>query len=85
MSAHALLSLAVNRKSERKVDSLPPLGFEPAIFDTLAGRAAKSHPFFFWFGYCFTPTDTEAYLRGGWSHYTDTSEPFDGGVGTLQL
>jgi hypothetical protein len=24
-------------------------------------------------------------IRGGWSHYTDTSEPVDGGVGTLQL
>jgi hypothetical protein len=23
--------------------------------------------------------------RGGWSHYTDTSEPVDGEVGTLQL
>jgi hypothetical protein len=24
-------------------------------------------------------------IRGGWSHYTDTSEPVDGGVGTLRL
>jgi hypothetical protein len=24
-------------------------------------------------------------IRGGWSHYTDTSEPVYGGVGTLQL
>jgi hypothetical protein len=24
-------------------------------------------------------------VRGGWSHYTGTSEPVDGGVGTLQL
>jgi hypothetical protein len=24
-------------------------------------------------------------IRGGWSHYTDTSKPVDGGVGTLQL
>jgi hypothetical protein len=30
-----------------------------------------------WFGYCFTPTDTE-HIRGGWSHYTDISEPVDG-------
>jgi hypothetical protein len=26
---------------------------------------------------CFTLTDTNAYLRGGWSH-NDTSEPGDG-------
>jgi hypothetical protein len=32
MSPHVLLPLAVNSKSERKVDSLPLLGFEPAIF-----------------------------------------------------
>jgi hypothetical protein len=25
------------------------------------------------------------HIRGGWSHYTDTSELVDGGVGTLQL
>jgi hypothetical protein len=23
--------------------------------------------------------------RGGWPHYTDTSKPVDGGVGTVQL
>jgi hypothetical protein len=28
---------------------------------------------------------TPKHNRGGWSHYTDTSEPVDGGVGTLQL
>jgi hypothetical protein len=28
---------------------------------------------------------TPKHIRGGWSHYTDTSEPVDGGVGTLQL
>jgi hypothetical protein len=27
---------------------------------------------------------TPRHIRGGWSHYTDTSEPVDG-VGTLQL
>jgi hypothetical protein len=39
--------LAVNSKSERKVNSLPPLGFEPVIFGTLAhlsDHSAKSHP-----------------------------------------
>jgi hypothetical protein len=29
------------------------------------------------FGYCFTP-QTPKHIRGGWSHYTDTSEPVDG-------
>jgi hypothetical protein len=28
---------------------------------------------------------TPKHIRGGWSQYTDTSEPVDGGVGTLQL
>jgi hypothetical protein len=28
---------------------------------------------------------TPKHIRGGWSHYTDTSEPVDGGVGTPQL
>jgi hypothetical protein len=28
---------------------------------------------------------TQKHIRGGWSHYTDTCEPVDGGVGTLQL
>jgi hypothetical protein len=28
---------------------------------------------------------TPKHIRGGWSHYTDTSEPVDGGVRTLQL
>jgi hypothetical protein len=28
---------------------------------------------------------TLKHISGGWSHYTDTSEPVDGGVGTLQL
>jgi hypothetical protein len=28
---------------------------------------------------------TPKHIRGGWSHYTDTSEPVDGEVGTLQL
>jgi hypothetical protein len=38
--------LAVNSKSERKVNSLPPLGFEPVIFGMLAhhfNHSAKSH------------------------------------------
>jgi hypothetical protein len=47
MSAHVLPPLAVNSKSERKVNSLPPLGFEPVIFGMLAhlsDHSAKSHP-----------------------------------------
>jgi hypothetical protein len=28
---------------------------------------------------------TPKHIRCGWSHYTDTSEPVDEGVGTLQL
>jgi hypothetical protein len=46
MSAHVLQPLIVNTKSERKVDSLPPLGLEPVIFSTpahLSDRSAKSH------------------------------------------
>jgi hypothetical protein len=47
MSAHVLLPLAVNSKSEQKVDLLPPLTFKPATFGTLAhlsDHSAKSHP-----------------------------------------
>jgi hypothetical protein len=47
MSAHVLPPLAVNSKSERKVNSLPPLEFEPVIFRMLAhlsDHSAKSHP-----------------------------------------
>jgi hypothetical protein len=47
MSPHVLVPLAVNSKSERKVTSLPPLGFKPVIFGMLAhlsDRSAKSHP-----------------------------------------
>jgi hypothetical protein len=29
-------------------------------------------------------SQTPKHIRGGWSHYADTSEPVDGGVGTLQ-
>jgi hypothetical protein len=46
MSAHILAILAVDRKSEWKVNSLPPLGFEPVIFGMLAhlsDHSAKSH------------------------------------------
>jgi hypothetical protein len=46
MSAHVLLPLAVNSKSERKVDSLPPLGLEPVTLGTVAhlsNRSAQSH------------------------------------------
>jgi hypothetical protein len=31
----------------------------------------------FCFGYCFNP-QTPKHIGGGWSHYTDTSEPVDG-------
>jgi hypothetical protein len=47
MSAHVLPPLAVNSKSEQKVKSLPPLGFESAIFGMLAhlsNHSAKSYP-----------------------------------------
>jgi hypothetical protein len=46
MSAHVLPPLAVNSKSERKVNSLPPLGFELVIFGMLAhlsNHSAKSY------------------------------------------
>jgi hypothetical protein len=39
--------LAVNSKSEREVNSLPPLGFQPVIIGMLAhlsNNSAKSHP-----------------------------------------
>jgi hypothetical protein len=47
MSAHVLPPLAVNSKSEQKVNSLPPLRFEPVIFgmlEHLSNHSAKSHP-----------------------------------------
>jgi hypothetical protein len=47
MGAHVLLPLAVNIKSEGKVDSLPLLGLEPGTYGTqahLSDRSAKSHP-----------------------------------------
>jgi hypothetical protein len=47
MSAHVLPPLAVNNKSERKVNLLPPLGFEPVISGVLvhfSNHSAKSHP-----------------------------------------
>jgi hypothetical protein len=46
---HVLLPLAVNSKSERKVDSLLPLEFEPVTFGMLAylsDRSAKFHPLY---------------------------------------
>jgi hypothetical protein len=53
MSAHILLYLAVNSKSERKVDSLPLRGLQRATFGTqahLSDRSAKSHLIMFlWF------------------------------------
>jgi hypothetical protein len=47
MSAHMLPPLDVNSKSEQKVNSLPPLGFELMIFGMLAhlsNHSAKFHP-----------------------------------------
>jgi hypothetical protein len=47
MSAHVLPPLAVNSKSERKVNSLPPLGFKLVIFGMLAhlsNHSTKPHP-----------------------------------------
>jgi hypothetical protein len=47
MSAHVLAPVAVNSISERKVNSLPPLGFDPVIFGMLAhlfNHSAKPHP-----------------------------------------
>jgi hypothetical protein len=47
MSAHVLPPLAVKSKSERKVNLLPPLGFEPVTFGMLthlSDNSAKSHP-----------------------------------------
>jgi hypothetical protein len=45
MSAQVLLPLAVNSKSELKVNSLPPLGFEPAIYGMLAHLNKKKKNF----------------------------------------
>jgi hypothetical protein len=47
MSAHVLPPLAVNNKSERKINSMPPLGFEPVTIGMLvhlSDHSAKSHP-----------------------------------------
>jgi hypothetical protein len=45
MSAHVLPPLVINSKSERKENSLPPLGFEPVHFGMLAHLSDhKSHP-----------------------------------------
>jgi hypothetical protein len=47
MSAHLLPPLAVNSKSERKVNSLPPLGFELVIIGMLthlSNHSTKSPP-----------------------------------------
>jgi hypothetical protein len=39
-----------------------------------------------WFGLVIVlRPQTPKHIRCGWSHYTDTNEPVDGGVGTLQL
>jgi hypothetical protein len=47
MSAHVLPPLKVNSKSEREVNSLLPLEFEPVIFGIIAhlsNHSAKSTP-----------------------------------------
>jgi hypothetical protein len=49
MGTNVLLPLAVNSKSEQKVDSLPLLGLKPMTFGTqghLSDRSAKSHRHF---------------------------------------
>jgi hypothetical protein len=51
MSAQVLPPLVVNSKSKRKINSLPPLGFELVIIGMLAhlsNHSAKSHPIAFW-------------------------------------
>jgi hypothetical protein len=51
MSAHILPPLAFNSKSERKVNSLPLLGFEPVILGMLthlSNHSSKSHPIVTW-------------------------------------
>jgi hypothetical protein len=48
MSAHVLPHLAVNSKSERKVNSLPSLGLELAIIGMLvhlSNHSTKSHTY----------------------------------------
>jgi hypothetical protein len=42
MGVHILLHLAVSSKSERKVDSLPPLGLDPTTFGTLADCSSRT-------------------------------------------
>jgi hypothetical protein len=47
MSTHILPPLAVNNKSERKVNSLPPMGLELVIIRMLAhlsNHSTNSHP-----------------------------------------
>jgi hypothetical protein len=47
-SAHVQPPLTVNSKSERKVNSLPPLGFKLVIIGMLAhlsNHSTKSHPY----------------------------------------
>jgi hypothetical protein len=44
MGAHILLHLAVNSKSELKVDSLPPLGLDLVTFGTLEHLSDHSAP-----------------------------------------
>jgi hypothetical protein len=43
MSAHVLLHLSVNSTSERTVNSMSPLGFEPVIFGMLAHLYLSDH------------------------------------------
>jgi hypothetical protein len=41
-----------------------------------------------WFGLVLVVAlrpQTPKHFRGGWSHYTDSSEPVDGRVGTLSI
>jgi hypothetical protein len=53
--------------------SLPEKGHHVGLECRFFGLVIASRP------------QTPEHIRGGWSHYTDTSESVDGGVGTLQL
>jgi hypothetical protein len=78
LSAHVLPPLAFNCKSEHKVNSLPPLGFEPVIFGMLAHLSDHSFkfsqisslqpysffPFFFFFFCVVLPSQSERMIRG---------------------
>jgi hypothetical protein len=72
-----------------KIWSLSHPGLNQRTFDhwpTLTNCSNRAHMEERWFGFVIAlrPQPPKR-IRGGWSHYTDTSEPVDGGVGTLRL